>query len=117
MWLTEMVTMLFQRALTLRLLVCFPFDHCQRVYKDQVTTIVFLLVLTRCSSVDRVGIPLRIRSFLAIPGTKPWMLIHSGTTMSQLPLVTRTGLNMKPWRRYLQCGHTHWAFLAIITFT
>ena len=33
-----------------------------------------------------------------IPGTKHWMLIHSGTIMSQLPLLAHTGLNMKPWR-------------------
>ena len=57
--------MLFQSALTLRLLVCFPIDHCQRAYKEQVTTIVFLLVSTRCSSVGCVGIPLRISSNLA----------------------------------------------------
>ena len=37
-----------------------------------------------------------------IPRTKHWMLIHSGITMSQLPLVARTGFNMKPWRPYLQ---------------
>ena len=49
-------------ALTLRLSVCFPIDHCQRAYKDQVTTTVFLLVPTCCSSVDCVGIPLRISS-------------------------------------------------------
>ena len=35
-----------------------------------------------------------------IPGTKHWMLIHSGTIMSQLPLLAHTGLNMKPWRLY-----------------
>ena len=37
----------------------------QRPYIDQVTTMVFLLVSTRCSSVDCVGIPLRISSILA----------------------------------------------------
>ena len=62
MCLTDLLGMLFQSALTLRLLVCFPMDYCQRAYKDQVTTIVFLLVSTCCSSVDCVGIPLRISS-------------------------------------------------------
>ena len=57
--------MLFQSALTLRQLVCFPIDRCQRGYKDQVKTMVFLLVSTRCSFVDCVGIPLRISSNLA----------------------------------------------------
>ena len=65
MCLTDLLRMLFQSALTLRLLVCFPIDHCQRAYKDQVKTMVFLLVSTRCSSVDCVGIPLRISSHLA----------------------------------------------------
>ena len=40
-------------------------DRCQRAYIDQVTTMVFLLVSTRCTSVDCVGIPLRISSILA----------------------------------------------------
>ena len=71
-------------------------DHCQRAYIDQVTTMVFLLVSTRCSSVDCVGIPLRISSILAIPSTKRWMLIHLWTITSQLPLLAHTGLNMKP---------------------
>ena len=35
-----------------------------------------------------------------IPGTKHWMLLHSGTILSQLPLLARTGSNMKPWRQY-----------------
>ena len=48
----------------LRLLVRLPIDHCQRAYKDQVTTMVFLLVSTRCSPVDCVGIPLKISSKL-----------------------------------------------------
>ena len=65
MCLTDLLTMLFQSAPTLRPLVCFPIDDCQRAYKDQVTTTVFLLVSTRCSSVDCVGIPLRISSNLA----------------------------------------------------
>ena len=65
MCLTDLLRMFFQSALTLRLLVCFPIDHCQRAYKDQVTTMVFLPVLTRCSFVDCVGIPLRISSNLA----------------------------------------------------
>ena len=65
MRLTDLLRMLFQSALTLRPLVCFPTDHCQRAYKDLVTTIVFLLVSTRCSSVDCIGIPLRISSNLA----------------------------------------------------
>ena len=34
-------------------------------FKDQLTTIVFLLVSTGCSSMDCVGIPLRISSKLA----------------------------------------------------
>ena len=65
MCLTDLLRMLFQSALTLRLLVCFPIDRRQRGYKDQVTTMVFLLVSTRCSSVDCVGILLRISSHLA----------------------------------------------------
>ena len=65
MCLTDLLRMLLQSALTLRLLVCFPIDRCQRAYKDQVTTMVFLPVSTRCSSVDCVGIPLRFRSHLA----------------------------------------------------
>ena len=65
MCLTDLLRMFFQSALTLRLLVCFPIHHCQRAYKDQVTTTVFLLVSTRCSSVDGVGIHLRISSNLA----------------------------------------------------
>ena len=65
MCLTDPLRMLFQSALTWRPLVCFPIDHCQRAYKDQVTATVFLLVLTRCSSPDCVGIPLRISSNLA----------------------------------------------------
>ena len=65
MCLTDLLRMLFQSALTLRLLVWFPTDRCQRAYKEQVTTMVFLLVSTRCSSVDCVGIPLSIGSHLA----------------------------------------------------
>ena len=65
MCLTDLLGMSFQSALTLRLLVRFPIDRCQRVYKDQVETMVFLLVSTRCSSVDCVGIPLRMSSHLA----------------------------------------------------
>ena len=65
MCLTDLLRMSFPSALTLRQLVCFPIDHCQRAYIDQVTTMVFLLVSTRCSSVDCVGIPLRISSILA----------------------------------------------------
>ena len=57
--------MSFPSALTLRQLVSLPNDHCQRAYIDQVTTMVFFLVSTRCSSVDCVGIPLRISSILA----------------------------------------------------
>ena len=57
--------MSFPSALTLKQLVCFSIDHCQRAYIDQVTTMVFLLVSTRCSCVDGVGIPLRISSILA----------------------------------------------------
>ena len=64
MCLTDLLRMSFQSALTLRLLVCFSIDRCQRAYIDQVTTMVFLLVSTRCSSVDCVGIPLRISSIL-----------------------------------------------------
>ena len=62
MCLTDLLRMLFQSALTLRLSVCFSIDHCQRACKDQVTTTVFLLVSTCWSSVDCVGIPLRISS-------------------------------------------------------
>ena len=65
MCLTDLLRMSFQSALTLRLLVFSSIDHCQRAYIDQVTTMVFLLVSTRCSSVDCVGIPLRISSILA----------------------------------------------------
>ena len=65
MCLTDLLKMLFPSALTLRQLVCFPIDHCQRAYIDQVTTMVFLLVSTRCSSGDCVGIPLRISSIFA----------------------------------------------------
>ena len=65
MCLTDLLRMLFQSALTLRPLVCFPLNHCQRAYGDQVTTTESLLVSTRCSSVDCVGIPLRISSSLA----------------------------------------------------
>ena len=65
MCLTDLLRMSFPSALTLRLLVRFPIDRCQRAYIDQVTTMVFLLVSTRCSSVDCVGIPLRISSILA----------------------------------------------------
>ena len=64
MCLTDLLRMFFQSALTLRPLVCFPIHHCQRAYKDQLTRTVFLLVSTRCSSVDCVGIPLRISSNL-----------------------------------------------------
>ena len=52
-----------------------------------------------------------------ISGTKHWMLIHSGTTTSQLTFLALTGTNVKPWRRHLQSGHTNQAFLAIINFT
>ena len=62
MCLTDLLRMLSQSALTLSPLIFFPTDHCQRAYKDQVTTTVFLLVSTRCSSVNCVGIPLRISS-------------------------------------------------------
>ena len=65
MCLTDLLRMLFASALTLRPLVCFPIDHGQRAYKDQVTTTVFLLVSTRCSSVDCIGIPVRISSNFA----------------------------------------------------
>ena len=65
MCLTDLLRMVFQSALTLRLLVCFPIDHCQRAYNDLVTTTVFLLPSTRCSSVDCVGIPLRVSLNLA----------------------------------------------------
>ena len=65
MCLTDLLRMLFQSALTLRPLVCFPIDHFRRAYKDLVTRTVFLLWSTRCSSVDCVGIPLRISSNLA----------------------------------------------------
>ena len=65
MCLTDLLRRIFESALTLRLLVPFPINHCQRAYKDQVMTTVFLLVSTRCSSVDCVGIPLRISSNLA----------------------------------------------------
>ena len=65
MCLTDLLRMLFQAALTLRPLVCFLIDHCQRAYKDHVTTTVFLLVSTRCSSVDCVGISPKISSNLA----------------------------------------------------
>ena len=65
MCLTDLLRMLFPSALTLRQLVSLPNDHCQRAYIDQVTTMVFLLVSTRCSSVDCVGIRLRISSILA----------------------------------------------------
>ena len=72
MCLTDLLRMLFQSALTLRLLVCFPIDRCQGAYKDQVTAMVFLLVSTRCSSVDCVGIPLRISSHLANSWYQAW---------------------------------------------
>ena len=62
MCLTDLLRILFQSPLTLRPLVCFPINHCQGACKDQVTTTVFLLVSTRCSSVDCVGIPRRISS-------------------------------------------------------
>ena len=65
MCLTDLLRMSFQSALTLRSLVCLPIDHCQRDFKDQVTTTLFLLLSTRCSFVDFVGIPLRIGSNLA----------------------------------------------------
>ena len=65
MCLRDLLRMLFQSALTLRRLVCFPIDHYQRADKDQVTTIVFLLVSTCCSSLDCVRIPLRITSNVA----------------------------------------------------
>ena len=38
--------------------------------------------------------------FWQIPSTKHWMLIHSGTITSQLPILAHTGLNMKPWEQY-----------------
>ena len=66
MCLTDLLRMLFQSALTLRLLVFFPIDRCQRAYNHQVKTMVFLLVSTRCLSV--CGLcwnPLRISSHLA----------------------------------------------------
>ena len=65
MCLMDLLRMLFQSALTLRPLVCFSIDHCERAYKDLVTTTVFLLGSARCSSVDCVGIPLRISSDVA----------------------------------------------------
>ena len=43
MCLTDLLRMPSPSALTLRLLVRFPLDHCQRAYIDQVTTMVFLL--------------------------------------------------------------------------
>ena len=65
MCLTDLLRILFQSALTWRPLLCFPVDHCQRAYKDLVTTTVFLLGSTRCSSLDCVEIPLRISSNFA----------------------------------------------------
>ena len=46
MRLTDLLRMLFQSALSWRPFICFPMDHCQRAYKDQVTRTVFLLVST-----------------------------------------------------------------------
>ena len=65
MCLTDLLRRFFQSALTLGLSVFFAIDQCQRAYKEQVKTTVFLLVLTCCSSVDCVGITLRISSSLA----------------------------------------------------
>ena len=65
MCLTGLLRLLIQSALTLRTLVCFPINHCHRAYKDLVTTTVFVLGSTRCSSVACVGIPLRMSSNLA----------------------------------------------------
>ena len=117
MCLTDVQRMLFQSALTLRPLVYFPIDHCQRAYSDRVTATLFLLGSTCCSSVDCVGISLRIRSNLAYS----WYQALDAYTLwdyrESITFLARTGFNMKPWRRYLQCGHTHWVFLAIITFT
>ena len=44
--------------------------------------------------------PQKSAQFWQIPSTKHWMLIHSGTITSQLPLLAHTGLNMKPWEQY-----------------
>ena len=60
-------------------------------------------VLTCVDSLFICGLcwnPPQNQQFWQIPGTKHWMLIHAGTIMSQLPLLARTGLNMKPWRQY-----------------
>ena len=65
MCLTDLLRMLFQSALTLRPLVCFPIDRYQRAYKDLVKATVSLLGSTCCSSVDCVGVYLRISSNLA----------------------------------------------------
>ena len=65
MCLTDLLEMSLQSFVTLTMLVCFLIDHRQETQKDQVTTTVFLLVSTRCSSVDCVEIFLRIRSNLA----------------------------------------------------
>ena len=86
MCLTDLLRMSFQSALTLRLLVCLSIDRCQRAYIDQVTTMVFLLVSTRSSSVDCVEIPLRISSILvnswyqAFDASTFWNYIESITS-------------------------------------
>ena len=100
MCLTDLLRMLFQSAPTLRLLVCFPMDHCQGTYKDQVTTIVFLLVSNRCSSVDCVGIPLRISSHLA----HSWYEALDAYTFWDYNESITPGdsywIHMRPWSRY-----------------
>ena len=78
---------------------------------------VFLLRPTVCSSVDCVGIPLRISSNLA----HSWyQALDAYTFRDYNKSITFCGSYWIPheaWRPYLQCDHTTWVFLAIITFT
>ena len=60
-------------------------------------------VLTCVDSLFICGLcwnPPQNQQFWQIPSTKHWMLIHSGTITSQLPILAHTGLNMKPWEQY-----------------
>ena len=115
MCLTDLLRMSFPSALTLRRLVRFPLDHCQRAYIDQVTTMVFLLVSTRCSSVDCVGIPLRISSILA---NSQYQALDAYTFWDYNESITPSG---SYWIKHEALGTiltvwcTHWVFLAIIT--
>ena len=116
MCLTDLLRMSFQSALTLRLLVCFSINRCDRAYIDQVTMMVFLLVSTRCPSVDCVGIPLRISSILA----NSWYeALDAYTCWDYNESITPSGsywIEHEALETILTVWCTHWVFLAIITY-